>query len=33
LAIALSIIQAHGGRLELSNRSEGGLRALVTLPV
>jgi signal transduction histidine kinase len=33
LAIALSIIQAHGGRLALSNRSEGGLRARVTLTV
>jgi signal transduction histidine kinase len=32
LAIALSIIQAHGGKLTLSNRSEGGLRARVTLP-
>ena len=32
LAIALSIIQAHGGKLTLSNRSEGGLRARVSLP-
>jgi signal transduction histidine kinase len=32
LAIALSIVQAHGGRLTLANRSEGGLRARVTLP-
>jgi len=33
LAIALSIVQAHRGRLTLSNRPEGGLRARVTLPV
>jgi len=32
LAIALSVIQAHSGRLTLSNRPEGGLRASVTLP-
>jgi signal transduction histidine kinase len=32
LAIALSIVQAHGGKLILSNRSEGGLRAQVSLP-
>ena len=32
LAIALSIIGAHGGRLTLSNRSEGGLRALIVFP-
>ena len=32
LAIALSVIRAHGGELTLSNRSEGGLRALVALP-
>jgi signal transduction histidine kinase len=32
LAIALSIVQAHGGQLTLSNRPEGGLRACVTLP-
>jgi signal transduction histidine kinase len=32
LAIALSIIQAHGGQLALSNRPEGGLRASITLP-
>jgi signal transduction histidine kinase len=32
LAIALSIVQAHGGRLTLSNRSEGGLRALIYFP-
>jgi signal transduction histidine kinase len=32
LAIALSIVQAHGGQLTLANRPEGGLRAAVTLP-
>jgi signal transduction histidine kinase len=32
LAIALSIVQAHGGQLTLSNRPEGGLRACATLP-
>ena len=32
LAIVLSVVQAHGGQLTLSNRSEGGLRACVTLP-
>ncbi|MHA1547375.1 MAG: sensor histidine kinase [Alphaproteobacteria bacterium] len=32
LAIALSVIQAHGGDLTLSNRSERGLRARITLP-
>jgi signal transduction histidine kinase len=32
LAIALSIVQANGGELTLSNRSEGGLRACVTMP-
>jgi signal transduction histidine kinase len=33
LAIALSIVQAHGGQLVLSNRPEGGLRALIKIPV
>jgi signal transduction histidine kinase len=33
LAIALSIVQAHGGELILANRREGGLRATVTLPL
>jgi signal transduction histidine kinase len=33
LAIALSVIQAHGGELTLSNRPGGGLRASVGLPV
>ena len=32
LAIALSIVQAHGGELRLANRQEGGLRALISLP-
>ncbi len=32
LAIALSIVEAHGGELTLANRSEGGLRATITLP-
>lgn len=32
LAIAERIVQAHGGRLELSNRAEGGLLARVVLP-
>ena len=32
LAIALSVVQAHGGQLTLSNRPEGGLRACVMLP-
>ena len=33
LAITQSIIQAHGGRLTLSNRPTGGLRASITLPL
>jgi signal transduction histidine kinase len=33
LAIALSIIQGHGGQLTLTNRPEGGLRAAVSLPI
>jgi signal transduction histidine kinase len=32
LAIAYSIVQAHGGQITLTNRAEGGLRARVTLP-
>ena len=32
LAIAFSIVQAHGGEIALSNRPQGGLRARVTLP-
>lgn len=33
LAIALSVVEAHGGQLTLSNIPDGGLRARVTLPV
>ena len=33
LAIALSIAQSHGGTLKLANRSEGGLRATLSLPI
>jgi signal transduction histidine kinase len=33
LAIALSIIQAHGGDIKLVNRSQGGLRATIVLPL
>ncbi len=32
LAIARSVILAHGGEIALSNRPEGGLRATVALP-
>ena len=32
LAIAQSIVQAHGGTLTLSNRPTGGLRATIVLP-
>jgi len=32
LSIALSIVQAHGGEVALSNRPGGGLRAIVSLP-
>lgn len=32
LAVVRSIIRAHGGDVELANRSEGGLKAVVTLP-
>jgi signal transduction histidine kinase len=32
LAIARSVVLAHGGTIVLSNRKEGGLRALVRLP-
>jgi signal transduction histidine kinase len=32
LAIARSVVLAHGGTIILSNRPEGGLRALVQLP-
>jgi signal transduction histidine kinase len=33
LAIAQSIVQAHGGTLTLRNRPEGGLRATIALPL
>jgi signal transduction histidine kinase len=33
LAIARSILQAHGGSLVLSNRPDGGLRVRLSLPV
>lgn len=33
LAIAQTIIQAHGGTVELRNCREGGLEAVVTLPM
>jgi hypothetical protein len=33
LPIARNMLRAHGGDVELSNRPEGGLRAVVTLPV
>jgi signal transduction histidine kinase len=32
LAIARSVVLAHGGTITLANRKEGGLRALVRLP-
>ena len=32
LAIARSVVLAHGGTIILANRPEGGLRALVRLP-
>jgi signal transduction histidine kinase len=32
LAIAASIVEAHGGELRLVNREAGGLRASVVLP-
>ncbi|MCU7851507.1 MAG: HAMP domain-containing protein [Candidatus Thiodiazotropha sp. (ex Monitilora ramsayi)] len=32
LAVARTIVHAHGGQLRLSNRPEGGLRALIRLP-
>ena len=33
LAIAQSIVQAHGGELSLANRPGGGLRAIIKLPL
>jgi signal transduction histidine kinase len=32
LAIALNVVQAHGGELTLANRPNGGLRAWIALP-
>jgi len=32
LSIVRSIVQSHGGEITLANRSEGGLRATITLP-
>ena len=32
LTVARTIVRAHGGEITLRNRSEGGLRAQVTLP-
>lgn len=32
LAIAKNVAELHGGRIELSNRAEGGLAAVLTLP-
>ncbi|HBK44856.1 MAG TPA: histidine kinase, partial [Xanthomonadaceae bacterium] len=32
LAVANSIVLAHGGELRLDNRDEGGLRVSVRLP-
>jgi signal transduction histidine kinase len=33
LAIARRIADDHGGRLDFANRTDGGLRASVTLPL
>ena len=33
LAIARTIIQAHGGTVVLRNRPEGGVEAVVNLPI
>jgi signal transduction histidine kinase len=33
LAVVRSVVRAHGGDVELANRSEGGLGATVTLPL
>ena len=33
LPIARNMLRAHGGDVVLKNRPEGGLRAIVTLPV
>ena len=33
LAVARTVVRAHGGDIRLSNRAEGGLRAIVVLPL
>jgi two-component system nitrogen regulation sensor histidine kinase NtrY len=33
LALAREIVEAHGGRISLANRSEGGLRVALSLPL
>ena len=33
LSIARTILQSHGGDIVLSNGPEGGLRAIISLPV
>jgi signal transduction histidine kinase len=32
LALAREIVEAHGGRIGLANRGDGGLRVAVSLP-
>ncbi len=33
LTIAQTVVHGHGGRIELANRAEGGLRVRLSLPV
>ena len=33
LALTREIVEAHGGRLQLSNRQSGGLRVRILLPM
>jgi signal transduction histidine kinase len=33
LGIVRKLIEAHGGRIDIENRPEGGVRALIRLPV